>query len=669
MNGKTRLFFAIASIAAFLSVTGCNGIKGFNSIVTPQAQTGTVSVVLSDDATEDWATIGVKVLSISLVPQGGGTAVSVFTAPSTPPMINLVQLDQLGEILGNATVPVGTYSSAVLTLSANNTGAACDVSLVVSADPESGFDLPAGTTVPCSQLVIAGAQGAAPSMTVPLTVTLQSPLTVTASSSNALNLEFDLKHPALIVEHDPVGAANPMWVVNFKGPVRHHARPDMSRLILRHAYAKVISVASDNASITVDRAFPAHPVTNPETATVGTNPIPVHVDAANGTLFYNLDTGGAPTTITSFSTVATVLPNMYVRGAVRYQVDGTLVATRIFASSTFDKLWQNPEGHVLHVNTNNNVMWVSTEDGGAKALAIGPNTSFYFRSDNSVIGTGLSFFDGKTSGLPNLARGFKVNVTIDPLSSATPPVAQSVEIDIARFDGVITQPTTTDFVYTRVFAQADTRGGKDNYSGSLPYITSASSNIMPNGTPVSGFYWWDFGFPTIVDSGSNAISDFVKATGGTTNFGGVVGALKPAGASFARWNDSASTGAWAADWTVLMPVPAPLGAIATPFASATNSFTFTVPLPAGAAAATPPTVPVTVDLTTTAGSATLVYQVDRQANVITVTPQEISDPATLATVTANLVVKVPVKVFGVPQVDGSIKAYALFYYTNTASQK
>jgi hypothetical protein len=30
---------------------------------------------------------------------------------------------------------------------------------------------------------------------------------------------------------------------------------------------------------------------------------------------------------------------------------------------------------------------------------------------------------------------------------------------------------------------------------------------------------------------------------------------------------------------------------------------------------------------------------------------------------------VPVKVFGVPQADGSIKAYALFYYTGTVSSK
>jgi len=76
-------------------------------------------MLLSDASSEDWATIGVKVLSIALVPQGGGSNVTVYTAPSTVPMVNLAELDQIAEILGNATVPAGTYTGAVLTVSAN----------------------------------------------------------------------------------------------------------------------------------------------------------------------------------------------------------------------------------------------------------------------------------------------------------------------------------------------------------------------------------------------------------------------------------------------------------------------------------------------------------------------------------------------------------------------
>jgi len=218
MKRRIQTFFAGAATAALFLLAGCGSGNSVstssqnNNNQTQVQQTGTVNMMLSDDPTEDWATIGVKVLSIALTPQGGGTPATVYTAPATPPMINLVQLDQLGEILGNATIDTGTYTSATLTLAANNTGSACDVLLVASGDPQAGFDVPAGTTVPCSQIVIAGATGSAPNMTVPLTIRLKTPLVVTSTGSNALDLEFDLRHPALIVEHDPAGAtAQPGW--------------------------------------------------------------------------------------------------------------------------------------------------------------------------------------------------------------------------------------------------------------------------------------------------------------------------------------------------------------------------------------------------------------------------------------------------------------------------
>jgi hypothetical protein len=272
-------------------------------------------------------------------------------------------------------------------------------------------------------------------------------------------------------------------------------------------------------------------------------------------------------------------------------------------------------------------------------------------------------------GLPNLARGFKVNVTTDPLSTSKPPVALSVEIDAARYDGAITSPTTTQFdYYTRTFCMGDGRGGKDNYSGSIDYATGPTIDQEGAADP-NGFYWWNFGFPTLEDNKSTAIADFVSATGGSVNFGGLVGALKPRGFSNATWNDPAASDTWAAMWTVLLPVEAPLGTITSAFAPSTDSFVYTVPVPSSAPSSTPAAMPITVDLTATSGSATLVYQVDRQGGAITITPQDISNSATLATVGGELVAKTPVKIFGVPQADGSIKAYVLFFYTHTASSK
>src|SRR2546428_6961727 len=96
MNSRlTRVLMGFLS-ALILIFSGCGG----SSSNTSQApQTGQVSMLISDDPTNDWATVGVKVLSISLKPQGGGTPVVVFTAPN-PPLINLVELDQLAEIIG-----------------------------------------------------------------------------------------------------------------------------------------------------------------------------------------------------------------------------------------------------------------------------------------------------------------------------------------------------------------------------------------------------------------------------------------------------------------------------------------------------------------------------------------------------------------------------------------
>src|SRR5215469_4902142 len=78
-------------LAAVLSA--CGGGSGSSGM--PQAQTGQLQMLIGDAAAEDWAEIGVRVLSIALVPQGGGGNLTVWTAPSPAPMVNLAELDQL----------------------------------------------------------------------------------------------------------------------------------------------------------------------------------------------------------------------------------------------------------------------------------------------------------------------------------------------------------------------------------------------------------------------------------------------------------------------------------------------------------------------------------------------------------------------------------------------
>jgi len=58
------------------------GNSGSPSGTQNQSQNGRLALLMQDGSTEDWATIGVKVVSISLTPQGGGSPLTVFTAPT-----------------------------------------------------------------------------------------------------------------------------------------------------------------------------------------------------------------------------------------------------------------------------------------------------------------------------------------------------------------------------------------------------------------------------------------------------------------------------------------------------------------------------------------------------------------------------------------------------------
>ena len=656
MNSKAirlSLCLFLAAVPAF--VAGCSGGSS-ESNISSGTQNGSVNMIVSDASTEDWATIGVKILSISLIPQGGGTNVSVYSAAqSSAPTINLVQLDQLGEILGNISVPAGTYTGAVVTVSGNP----ADVQLTAAADPSSAFlGLgTAGATVPSSQVQVQGTTGSAGSMTVPVTVNFVSPLVVTANQTSALDLEFDLSHPAFIVGHAPTGGALPVWAVNFTGPIRHHPIPDITRLVLRHTYGTVTAVASDGSSLTIAKDFPVEPPTNPETAVQSSRSLQILPDATNGTLYYDVDAKAGSVTIKSFSTLTASLPGKYVRIAARYQSNGSLVAVRVWASSTFNSLWVSPEGHVLHVNTATNVITIENELGKPVPVTVNASTQFFYRTpwnavtDSTPIGTGTGFLAAK-----NLVRGFKVHATVvDPLAS--PLVAQTVDIEIARYDGVISAAGPNSFTYTRNFNTPS-----DNYTFTLPYISSSTPNGTDplTGAPITGFKWWNFTFPTIVDSGTNAVGDFEKATNGgiaaTVTFGPAAAPVSASGENFAVWGDPASTTGWAAPWAVLDPTALQLGTAVTGYVNGSPNGSFTMKVPLG-------TLAVKVNMSTVAGSGTLVYQVDRTGAVVTVTPVDITTQAGQTTVTNNLLATTPVEIFGVPQPDGTIKAYVVFYFT------
>jgi hypothetical protein len=630
-------------------LSACGGGGGSASSNMPPPAQATMAVTMSDASSDDWACVGVRVLSIALVPAGGASPVTVWSAPTPAPYVNLEQLDQLGEILGNVSVPVGSYSGAILSIAANPG----DVLLTVASDPQSGFPLPGGTSVPAGDIRIQGGQGSAGKLTATVKINFDTPLAVSVGTSNALDLEFDLAHPAFIVGHTPPAAdGTTLWAVNFSGPVRRLTVPDITRLVLRHTYGTVTSVSAGSLIITKD--FPVYPATSPETAIASAQALTIDADGANGTIVYDLD-AGTRSVVDNFA-AESALKGKYVRVAARYQQDGSLVAVRVWASSQFGKVWLSPEGHVLHVDTSSDVIMVANEDGHGVPVTVNANTEFFFRApysasaDATPIGTGTGFLTNQ-----ELVRGFKVHVSaVDPL--AVPMVADTIDIETAAYGGHISNASSAGFTYSSQYLLAS-----DNYSVNLGYIADTLANgFDDSGNPISGFKWWDFTFPTAVTFGNGATSSFAAAADGAVNFGGTVGALPAWGESLATWGDGGSNASgWYVRNAVLIPTPLPLGTVSTAFANDA----FAISVPGG-------TLPVTVAVSTAMGSATLVYQIDRSNGVITVSPIDVTTPAGLAAMSAGLSAGAPVKVFGVPQAPvapatGTLRAYVIVYYTGT----
>lgn len=637
-------------LAAVLAACGGGGDSASTGNNNPlPVQTGAMQLLVSDAASDDWSTIGVQLLSVALIPQGGGSNVTIWTASTPAPTLNLVQLDSLSDIIGSVSVPVNTYSGAVITV-AGNPG---DVVLTVASNPESGFPAAAGATIPASQIQIQGTQGAAGSLTVPITLSFDSPLTVSSSTANVLNVEFDLAHPAFIVAHNPPAAAGAtVWAVNFKGPVRRRHVGDLRGLVLRHSYGTVQTVSG--GSFTMLRDFPVVPASNPEGEITSTTELTINVDTTNGTILYDVDNQDARTVVNS--TFPSALNGRFVRVAARYQEDGSLTAVRVWYSSTFARVWLSPEGHVSNVDDATGVMTVENEDGVPVPITIGPNTMFYFRAprnpsaDATAIGQGPGFL---ASG--DIVRGFKVHVScVDPL--ANPLVADTVDIEMANYSGTISNANTTGFTYTHDYLRT-----ADDYSVNLDFLpyTGTNNNFDPSGTAISGFDWWYFTFPTQADTGANAIGDFDGASNGSVSFGGTFGAVAAWGASSATWVGGATP--WQVPMAILEPTPLPLAQVVAGITG--SSFTMSLVSNTGGNA-------VTVDFDATAGSATLVYQVNRSGGVVTLTPLDLSNPGDFTTFTNSLTAGTLLKVWSVPQpagaaASGALKAYVIVYYTGT----
>ena len=244
----------------------------------------------------------------------------------------------------------------------------------------------------------------------------------------------------------------------------------------------------------------------------------------------------------------------------------------------------------------------------------------------------------------------------------SPLVAQTIDVEIARIRRRHLRRQSTGFTYTRNFHTAkdelrryatlcfsDNRERKRSSQWKSHYGVQVVEFYVPDNCQQRCRH------PTAGDT--PVIADFVNATGGTTvSFGGTAPPITASGQSYAKWGDPANLTGWSVPWTILSPTPVQLATTAQGYSNGSPNGTITITVPLGTKA-------VTVNMSTVAGSGTLVYQVSRSGLIVTVTPEDITTSAGQTAVTTSLISGTKVEVDGVPQPDGTIKAYVVIYYT------
>ena len=559
----------VLSLASLALFTACGGSSKSNPTSPASAPQGGVDLMVVDAPSDAWSSVKVVLQKVALVPQGGGTPVVIYdqSTAASPVSLDLVQLDDLGNLITSAQVPAGTYTKVMVQIDP------ASVSLTDNQTPSHTY------TVAGGNVKVVGLPG--------FMVDLGAPLVVTAGQTSQVQLDFDLAHPLFILDRPGQGpGGTDLYLLNFERCVRHKPIPTLAGFLLRHLRGQVTAETSTSLTVATEHR--------------GTRTL--DVDTSTGTLFYDLDqtpvAGVASTTVP-----ASLTTGKYLRASARFQGNGKLTLVRVWYSADATKLRQcSPEGHVVAVDTTANTMKVLWNPAGPDTppvlttVTVDSGTQFLFHGGATPIGTGTAF-------LANVAPGFKVQLSVNNPSAL---VATQVDIERAVYEGTLALAGgNTGLTYTN-----------PRYSRSADFAAS-------------GFSWWNFTYPTAANASSAGLVSLLSA----------IPANSARGASGLTWNGGAS--AWNAQNAILLPV-VQKGQITGALSGST--FTFT---PTGGSAES-------VSLSSTAGAATLVYQVNVQmGGMVTITPLDSSqwNATTFAAGT-------PARVFAVPTASG-FQAYVV----------
>ena len=547
---RTLSLLALPALTTLALSVACGGSSSnpVTMAATPAA-TGATSIILTDAPSDQWSAVEVVVTQVTLLNKADHTKEVVAFQGATA-KINLVDLDSVGELLATAQIPVGTYDALRITIDPASVN-------LVKAD---------GTPVPSSQVHVQGAS---------VLVGLSADLVVTATGSNAVQIDFDLGHPLFLVQ-----LPNGDWVMNLQ--VRHRPNANgmmgMGQLMFRHRRGTIASVGTSSFVLHTDSG----------------NDLTVNVDS--GAWFFDADAK-------VLGSLAGLAAGKNALVSLRMQADGTLWAVRVWYGANALPGW-TPEGHVVGVDTANNRLLISANNGAPRAIAIDTDTAFTFHT-SQTLGTGQGV-------LANLWTGFKVQVEVkDPLQA--PMHAKSVNIQRAVDGGVIKTATATSFTYQHLVV------GDRTHAYANP------------------FTWWYLGFPSLT---STVSGDFVAACTGA-------GDVRVQGVSDLVWNGG--TSAWDASNAIFLPVALPQGTISSSYNGGQLGFTFTN--------STAASQTITVSLNPSVGMQPTVLEVANQSGVVTVTPVPVTAWAT------KLVAPAKARVAVVPKPDGTFAAYAVVVFT------
>lgn len=606
MNRTRTLLLGAAGLTAVALALACGG--GSGTVNPPAATGGTVGFMTTDATSETWSSVGVIIRKAYLVLQSDPTAASpvqIYDGSADLTQVDLLQEDQVQDLLGQVTgVPAGVYDRLIVEVD----GTPGNITLVPA--PVAGV---VQSPIASSLITVRGtADTAHPTWMVLPTIKLSSVLTVADNQASAVAVDFDLAHPAFIVAHDVLasdGTTETAYAVNFnaKGAFRHSPAASLDKYYLRRHRGTVTSVAANGASFTL---LTEHGQT-----------LTILADTTSPTLFYNLDVTPI-TAVTSTTVPATVLSADAVECTARYQADGTLNAVRVWytAGANASKLpAYRPEGHIARVDAANGFIYVLDSAGNARKIAVDTSTKWFFKGNT---GTDISAGAG-AAFLTSIDRYFKVNLTVNPL--VTPPVAATVDIQRAVFEGRVSAPSATGFTYTRTWGDA----------------TVSTHNLGYDST----FTYWDFTFPGLASANIDTAGSpsFVTEASGTITLG--TSTFTPYASSSLDWITGSG---WQAHNAIFLPVQ--LSALAQKVVSFDVASGNLVVTPNGS------TTNVTVTLDATSQEQPLVTTFTKQGGVVTVATQTAANWASVFTAGAK------VRAFGVPDGSGNLKGYYVNIY-------